>query len=98
MGHKPTNTLRNKLCNLKDKRKPQDAYDAIYKIRCTDCEQVYIGETGKTYMHASKNMSRKLEAIELNSKFFNMSETQIILSTGMQKLSQKALMSEIENF
>ena len=40
VGHKPTNTLRNKLCNLKDKKKSQDAHDAICKIRCTDCKHV----------------------------------------------------------
>ena len=45
LGHKPTNTLRTKLCSSKDDRKSQDAYDAMYKISCFDCEQVHVWET-----------------------------------------------------
>ena len=33
LEHKLTNTLRNKLCKLKDERKSQVAYDAQNKLR-----------------------------------------------------------------
>ena len=64
LGHKPTNTLRNKVCNLKHKRKSQDA---IYKISYTDCDQVYIGETGinlhpRAKEHESKVRNHRVES------------------------------------
>lgn len=42
--HKSDNTLRDLLCNLKDKV-PPDEQSGIYKIPCKDCPSVYIGKT-----------------------------------------------------
>ena len=70
LGHKPTNTLRSKLCNLKDKRRSQDAYDAIYKINCTDCDQVYIGETSKNLHARVKEHESKVRNHRAESQIF----------------------------
>ncbi|XP_062703896.1 uncharacterized protein LOC134286309 [Aedes albopictus] len=42
--HKSENTLRDLLCNLKDKV-PPDEQSGIYQIPCKDCPAVYIGQT-----------------------------------------------------
>ncbi|XP_065094096.1 uncharacterized protein LOC135714647 [Ochlerotatus camptorhynchus] len=42
--HKSDNTLRDLLCNLKDKI-PADEQSGIYRIPCQDCPSVYIGQT-----------------------------------------------------
>ena len=42
--HKSENTLRDLLCNLKDKV-PPDENSGIYRIPCQNCPSVYIGQT-----------------------------------------------------
>ncbi|XP_055623481.1 uncharacterized protein LOC129766908 [Toxorhynchites rutilus septentrionalis] len=42
--YKSENTLRDLLCNLKDKISP-DEQSGIYEIPCRDCPAVYIGQT-----------------------------------------------------
>ncbi|XP_055527541.1 uncharacterized protein LOC129720131 [Wyeomyia smithii] len=42
--HKSDNTLRDLLCNLKDKV-PPDENSGIYRIPCQNCPSVYIGQT-----------------------------------------------------
>lgn len=42
--HKSENTLRDLLCNLKDKV-PPDEQTGIYQIPCQDCLAVYLGQT-----------------------------------------------------
>ena len=47
VAHKPITTLRRLLTNVKDKDKPEDRQEAVYKIKCCDCQASYIGETGR---------------------------------------------------
>lgn len=42
--HKSENTLRDLLCNLKDKVPPEEQ-SGIYQIPCKDCPAVNIGQT-----------------------------------------------------
>ncbi|XP_062703509.1 uncharacterized protein LOC134290468 [Aedes albopictus] len=42
--HKSDNTLRDLLCNLKDKVPPEEQ-SGIYQVPCNDCPAVYIGQT-----------------------------------------------------
>ena len=48
VAHKSGNTLRNMLCNLKD-RIPSDDRSGIYQIPCKDCQSVYIGQTRRKF-------------------------------------------------
>jgi predicted GIY-YIG superfamily endonuclease len=45
---KPENTLRQLLVAPKDKIPKEEQCGCIYRITCKDCEQCYIGESGRT--------------------------------------------------
>ena len=47
VAHKPTTTLRHLLTNVKDRDEPNNRQGAVYKIKCSDCQAFYIGETGR---------------------------------------------------
>ena len=47
VAHKPTTTLRQLLTNAKDRDEPNNRQGAVYKIKCSDCQASYIGETGR---------------------------------------------------
>ena len=47
VAHKPTTMLQQLLTNVKDKDKPNNRQGAVYKIKCSDCQASYIGETGR---------------------------------------------------
>ena len=47
VAHKPTTTLRQLLTNVKDRDEPNKRQGAVYKIKCSDCQASYIGETGR---------------------------------------------------
>lgn len=46
--HKSRNTLRELLCNLKDKI-PSDERSGIYKINCNHCSAAYYGQTRRYF-------------------------------------------------
>ena len=55
-------TLRRLLTNVKDKDKPEDRPGAVYKIKCSDCQATYIGETGRnltTRLNENKRATKK---------------------------------------
>ena len=47
VAHKPTTTLRHLLTNVKDRDEPNNRQGAVYKIKCSNCQASYIGETGR---------------------------------------------------
>ena len=47
VAHKPTTTLRHLPTNIKDRDEPNNRQGAVYKIKCSDCQASYIGETGR---------------------------------------------------
>ena len=49
VAHKPTTTLRKLLTNVKDKDEPNNRQRAVYKIKCSDCQASYNGETGRKF-------------------------------------------------
>ena len=60
--HKPITTLRHGLTNVKYKDQPYDRQGAVYRIKCTDCQATYIGQTGRNlktrlteYKRATRN-------------------------------------------
>ena len=45
VAHKPMFTLRRLLTNVNSKDEPEDRPGAVYKIKYSDCQATYIGET-----------------------------------------------------
>ena len=50
VAHKSIFTLQRLLADVKDKDEPEDRPGAVYKIKCSDCQAPYIGETGRNYV------------------------------------------------
>ena len=44
---KPITILRQLLTKVKDKDEPNRRQEAVYKIKCCECQATYIGETGR---------------------------------------------------
>ena len=62
VADKPMFTLRHLLTNVKDKDEPEDRSGAVYKIKCSDCQATYIGETGRnltTRLNEHKRATKK---------------------------------------
>ena len=47
VAHKPATTLWYLLTNVKDREEPNNRQGAVYKIKCSNCQASYIGETGR---------------------------------------------------
>ena len=58
--HKPFNTLRNALVRPKDTIPKEDQCGLVYHIKCKDCDDTYIGETGRNMgVRFKEHTSRK---------------------------------------
>ena len=44
---RPHTTLKNMLVHPKDRISDEKKPEVVYKILCKNCEQVYVGETGR---------------------------------------------------
>ena len=45
---KSSNTFKRTFCHfLKDKVKKEDTSEIVYEVKCSDCEKIYIGESGR---------------------------------------------------
>ena len=63
--HRPTTTLRQLLTNVKDRDEPNNRQGAVNKIKCSDCQASYIGETDrnlKTRLTEHKRATRNDDA------------------------------------
>ena len=47
VAHKPIFTSRRLVTNVKDKDEPEDRPGEVYKIKCSDYQTTYIGETDR---------------------------------------------------
>ena len=58
--HKPFNTLKSILVKPKDSIEKEDQCGLVYHIRCKDCSDTYIGETGRNMaIRFKEHTSRK---------------------------------------
>ena len=46
---RPFQSMRSLLVHPKDKHRPQDICECVYKIPCKNCNKTYIGETGRAF-------------------------------------------------
>ena len=64
MYHKPINTLKSQLVPPKDKVVQTKVSGAIYYIKCTVCEEDYIGETARPFITRWKtHLNRETSAV-----------------------------------
>ena len=61
-GVKPYSTLRNTFVHPKDKRDTLEKCDVVYRIPCHNCDQVYIGETGRPLKVRMEEHHKEAEA------------------------------------
>ena len=46
---RPFQSIRSLLVHPKDKHRPQDICECVYRIPCKNCNKTYIGETGRAF-------------------------------------------------
>ena len=57
---RPHHTLRRTLVHLKDPTPLRQRTGVVYRIPCSSCDKVYIGQTGRTLDHRLKEHRRAL--------------------------------------
>ena len=83
VAHKPITTLRQLLTNIKNKDEPNNGRGAVYKIKCSDCQASYIGETGRnlnTRLTEHKRATKNSKLILRRSRSFAVFVTRSIPS------------------
>jgi hypothetical protein len=65
IAFKTTNTVQNHLCYLKEPNHRKDPYhnSGIYQLTCKECNQKYIGQTGRTF---KTRYNEHIDAIKSN--------------------------------
>ena len=63
VAHKPTTTLRHLLTNVKDRDEPNNRQGAVNKIKCSDRQASYIGETGRNLTRDWLNTNEPREIV-----------------------------------
>ena len=58
---RPLKTIRNYLVHPKDKQETLEKSEVVYKIPCKNCNQVYIGETGRKFGTRLKEHEKDVE-------------------------------------
>ena len=111
VAHKPITTLRQLLTNVKDKDKPNDREGAVYKIKCSNYQATYIGETGRNLNKrlTEQNRNERLEMVTspitlLNTIYQLITEStgtllnvlSTVLTTYYQRLTLKSWFTNLE--
>ena len=61
---RPVNTIRSLVVHPKDKINRDETGECVYRIPCQNCEQVYIGETGRSFGTRMKEHRTEVEQNE----------------------------------
>ena len=70
LASKPSNTLKRKLNNAKQRTPAPETTTAVYKINCNECDAHYIGETKKQVRDRIKEHQINIRIGEQNSMIF----------------------------
>ena len=81
LANKPSNSLRASLCKVKDQLNILEKNSVVYKIPCSDCNNVYIGET-------RKELKFRLHEHQLNVEK-NYLQSQIVQHTNSENHTMK---------
>ena len=101
VAHKPITTLRHLMSNAKDKDEPNNRQGAVYKIKCSDCQASYIGETGrnlKTRLTEHKRATRNgdvnnhiAEHYRLTNHTIDLDSAQCVKPTALTIFNERSL-------
>ena len=67
VAHKPIRTISNILKKLKDKIEKEATRGIVYKIKCKDCDCVYIGQTSCAQKSRVKEHAKAIATLDENS-------------------------------
>ena len=89
------NSIKSKICQLKDKRNNSEKSNVVYEIPCNDCSAKYIGESSRTvkvrtHEHhldiSNKRIRNHMFAHERDSNHkFNLEEVRVIAQEKRSK-------------
>ena len=85
MYHKPTNSIRQQLINVKDKTDTLKKCGVVYSIKCEQCNENYVGETARSLdtrlkEHTTKSNSAIFEHCDATGHVINYKNTKILAS------------------
>ena len=64
VAHKPIHTISNILKKPKDKIWKEAARGIVYKIRCKDCDSVYVGQTSRALKTRVKEHAKAIATLD----------------------------------
>ena len=67
---KPSRTIKNQVCHVKDPIPADETPNVIYKLPCQDCNEVYIGETGRSLKTRKKEHQDRIVHRDANSQVY----------------------------
>ena len=67
VAHKPIRTISNILKKPKDKIEKEDSRGIVYKIKCKDCDCVYVGQTSRALKTRVKEHAKAIATLDKNS-------------------------------
>ena len=68
VAHKPIRTVGSFFKRPKDQRKKEDTRGTVYKIKCNDCDAVYIGQSSRALKTRTKEHSKAAACFDKNSQ------------------------------
>ena len=89
LGSNPTNTLKSKLCILKDKINDEDKTNCVYQISCGECPAQYIGQTSREIKTRVKEHQRVVATFDPTSLIYqHLQETDHVFNWNSSKFIQ----------
>ena len=67
VAHKPIRTISSILKKPKDKIEKEAARGIVYKIKCKDCDCVYVGQTSRALKTRVKEHAKAIATLDKNS-------------------------------
>ena len=67
VAHKPIRTISNILKEPKDKIEKEASRGIVYKIKCKDCDCVYIGQTSRALKTRGEEHAKAIATLDENS-------------------------------
>ena len=67
VAHKPIRTISNIFKKPKDKIEKDASRGVVYRIKCKDCDSVYVGQTSRALKTRVKEQTKALATLDENS-------------------------------